>query len=186
MASRHQIIKIHLIISGLVLPLALAYFTGGLIYTLGGSGDVDKILYSLPAQNINEIQTIVNVTKSILSAKNITLPVTDPHVIKSKKNDFKIVWSTLSQSIIFEQKYLANEAHIIVKDRSALTKLMRMHRGEAGLLFKILSTMLVLGLVLTMLAGAFLAFTIPTYRIIILKAAMLGLVVPLIFIMIAY
>jgi len=170
----------------MVLPLAILYMLGGLIYTLGGSGDVDKKLFVIPAQNIDDFHAIVLATRTVLSGESIELPSFEPLIKNQNKKKIKISWNRLSRSIIFEQKYLAKEARVTVRDRSSLTKLMRIHRGEAGLLFKIASTILVIGMLMTMLIGVLIALSIESYRKILVNAVIIGVIAPLFLFVIAY
>jgi len=167
------------------LPLAMAYFVGGLVYTLGGSGDVSKSIYKVSPQNLNDISTVVNSVRSVLSPTGMEVPDTDPR-IKDKGDKFRLTWNSLSRAIIFEQNESSGEAKITVKKRSALTKLMRIHRGEAGTLFKLTSIVLVAGLILTMLSGLFMAVNIAVYRNIVLTAMMSGILLTVLFVAVEY
>lgn len=184
--KRVHLVKLHLIISGIVAPLALVYFVAGAIYTLGGSGSVNKVSYSLPALDIRNTQSIIDTTREILLNESIDLPETKPRIKYHQEKGLKIRWNRLSQSVVFEQTIGADHSSVTVRNRSILTMLMRIHRGEAGMLFRLMSIVLVSGLVLTMLAGVILAFSITTYRQLVTRSMMVGLLIPLLFIAITY
>lgn len=177
MFKRSKIIRWHMLLASFLLPLALIYFISGALYTLDIKGGIQKETFSLqlekPFKPDLEILTL-ELTQA-LNKKKLFIPDADP-ILKKQKSHYQLTWSDLKYSVTAVATEQSKVLEIIYRQRSFLTQLMRIHRGDAGSVFKVLSLILVIGLILIFASGAYLALTVSQYKRSSLAAMFLGLV----------
>ena len=164
--NRLVLMKLHLMLAGFFIPLAMIFFIGGVLYTLDIKGEVDKTEIALILEEPFEpnLAVLTEIAQRELIARGFLLPEAEPSLKKKKKGEYTLRWNELGYSVTLKGKLKKYEASLIVRKRSVLTQVMRIHRAEAGVAFKSLSVIFVLGLVLIFASGIYMALAIPKFR----------------------
>jgi len=165
MISRYRIIQIHMLLAASLLPFAIIYFLGGALYSLDIKGTVQKQVFPLKfeqslAPDLNQIEALV--TKELLERK---LPIPNGEAtLKKKKGLYKFRWNSLEYVVTLIISRDAYSASLTFRKRSLLTRIMRIHRAQAGPIFKTMSVILVVGLIFIFGSGIYMAQSIPKFR----------------------
>ncbi len=175
MISRLKIVQLHMLLSNFVLPAVLLFMVSGALYTLGVKGSVAKQTFTvvLAKPFVPNLEMISGVVEKTLAEKALVLPDADPSLKKSK-GGYKFFLNGLRYSVTVVAKKGARSVELTYRERSLLTQVMRIHRAEAGTVFKFVSIMAVLGLLLVFASGLYMAYTVPKFRKPSLIATALG------------
>jgi len=122
------------------------------------------------------LELLSRVAKKTLIEKKLVLPDGNLYLKKSK-DGYKFHWSDLHYSLSTFAKKGSSSVEFTYKERSLLTQLMRIHRAEAGTVFKFVSIIVVAGLLLIFLSGLYMAYTVPKFRNPSLIATGVGLLI---------
>lgn len=165
MFKRSNIIRWHMLLASFLLPLALIYFISGALYTLDIKDSIQKETFSLelekPFKPDIEILTL-ELTKA-LNEKKLFIPDANP-TLKKQNSHYKLKWSDLKYSVTAVATKNSKILKVTHRQRSLLTQFMRIHRAEAGSMFKALSLILVIGLILLFTSGVYMALSVSQYK----------------------
>ena len=135
------------------------------LYTVDFKGSIDKqeqtITLSKPFRP--DLDLLVQVAERVLFDEELSTPSTEPSIKKKKDTDI-MRWSELSHSITISGQLDEPKIIVIVRRRGLLTQMMRVHRAEAGSAFKVLSLILVAGLLLLFASGFYMVHSLPRFR----------------------
>ncbi len=175
--TRYQMIQVHMLLAAFLLPIALMYFISGLLYTLDIKGHVKKqeIVVQLEQLFTPNFDDLKKLTIKTLKQKNIPVPSGEP-TLKKKKGMHELYWSDLGYAIKLRPTSDPMVATLTVKKRDYLTQVMRIHRAEAGLTFKVLAVLLVSGLMIILISGVVMALSVPKFKRAALRAMVLGFI----------
>lgn len=175
--SRYQIIQVHMLLAAFLLPLALMYFISGALYTLDIKGHIkkQKVILQLEQPFSPNLDVLTQVAKRGLIHKGFPLPSGEP-MLKKKKGVYELRWSDLKYAVKLHSTRDPMVAKLTVKKRSFLTQIMRIHRAEAGSVFRFFTLLLVSGLLIIFISGIYMALKIPKFRKPTFLAMGLGLI----------
>lgn len=177
MISRYQIMRAHMLLAGFLLPIAIIYFVSGALYTLDIKGHVEKqtIRLRLKQPFTPDLDRLTRLTKKTLLERKLPQPDGEP-ALRKKRGVYELRWDDLAHVVTLVPGHDARTVTLTVRKRSLLTQIMRIHRAEAGTMFKILAVILALGLVVMFATGVQMAQAIPRLRRPVLLAIAGGLV----------
>ena len=175
MISRFKIMQLHMLLSSFIFPAVLLYIVSGALYTLDIKGSVAKQTFTVVLEKPFEpnLEQLTGLIEKTLVAKALVLPDGDSNLKKSK-DGYKFNWGDLRYSVSGDVKKDTSSVEVTYRERSILTQIMRIHRAEAGIAFKFVSIMAVLGLLLIFMSGFYMAYTMPKFRNPSLIATVLG------------
>lgn len=155
----------HMLIAGFMLPIAALYFITGALYTLGIKGHVEKetIMLHLEQPFQPNLDILSKLTTKALLKRNLPLPGGEATLRKTKKS-YKLRWDDLRHSVILTPQPDMYLVKMVVRERSTLAQIMRIHRAEAGSAFKVLAIILVAGLIMILSTGVYMAQSISKFR----------------------
>lgn len=184
MFKRSKIIRWHMLLASFLLPFSLIYFISGALYTLDIKGGIQKETFSLQLETPfkPDLEMLTFAVTKMLNQKKLFIPDVNP-ILKKQKSQYKLIWSDLKYSITAVTTEQAEVLEITHRQRSFLTQLMRIHRGEAGSVFKSLSLILVTGLILLFASGVYMALTVSQYKKSSLIAMFVGLLTLILFLL---
>ncbi len=110
-----------------------------------------------------DLELLSGAVKKTLAEKALVLPDGDPSLKKSK-GGYKFLLNSLRYSVTVVAKKGEPSVELTYRERSVLTQVMRIHRAEAGTMFKVVSIMAVAGLMLVFASGLYMAYTMPKFR----------------------
>lgn len=165
MISRQYIMRAHLLLAGFILPIAILYFVSGALYTIDIKGSVKRQTFKLQLETpfTPNLDYLVQVTQQALKERQIEQPEGDP-VLKKKRSGYELRWGDMTTVITLRPSNNVHTATLTVRQRSLLTQVMRIHRAEAGILFKVLAVVMVCGLIAMFATGVQMARHIPALR----------------------
>jgi len=168
--------KLHVMIAAVMLPVALLYFISGALYTLDVKGSVTKQKINIELQRPFEpnLMVLAKAAKQTLLEHQLPLPSGEP-LLKKKKGVYELRWSDLQLAVtVHPSSVNPMRAVMTVRQRSVLTQIMRIHRAEAGSAFIFLSIALVLALLTVVASGVYMGLGIEKFRGMIYKALFSG------------
>ena len=165
-----------MLLAGFLLPMAIIYFISGALYTLDVKGHIDKqeIALKLEQPFSPDLEKLTTVAERALLARQLPLPDGEA-VLRKKRGSYELRWDDLSRVVTLVPGRDAYSATLTIRERSLLTQVMRIHRAEAGITFKILAVILAAGLVIIFSTGVLMAHNIPRLRRPVLLAIAAGL-----------
>lgn len=176
MFKRSNIIRWHMLLASFLLPLALIYFISGALYTLDIKGSIQKETFSIELEKPfkPDLEILTLALTQALNEKKLFIPDANP-ILKKQKSHYKLKWSDLKYSVTAVATKHSKVVKVTHRQRSLLTQLMRIHRAEAGSVFKVFSLILVIGLILLFASGVYMALSISHYKRSSLLAMFFGL-----------
>lgn len=166
MISRLQIMRIHMLLAAFLLPVAAMYFVSGALYTLDIKGHIHKQVITLqPMQPLKpDLELLTQLATRTLRARNLPPPRGEPTLKKKKGDRYELHWSGLKHSVVLAFGRDRHSARLTFRERSPLTQVMRIHRAEAGAVFRALAITLAGGLLVILASGAYMGLAIPRFR----------------------
>jgi len=165
MLKRSRIIYVHMLLAALILPILLMYLISGMLYTFDVKGHIKKqridivLLQPVPLR-LDEFAAITE--KSLVQHD---LPVPEGEMsLKKKKTSYLFRWGGLKYTVSVKTTKNPKVLKMTVRERNFLTQVMRIHRAEAGMVFKVIPSILLVGMLLVLLSGIYMALSIPKFR----------------------
>lgn len=157
--------QLHMLLAGFILPVAILYFIGGLLYTSDIKGSIDKqeFILQLDEPFKPDLDILFSLTKRALTDNQLPYPDAEPR-LKKKKGVYELRWGDLSHYVKLSGRPKDRVATLVFKKRSPLAQMMRIHRADAGIAFKVLSLIMAAGLILIFASGVYMAMSIPRFR----------------------
>jgi hypothetical protein len=165
-----------MLLASFLVPVALLFFISGALYTLGVKGGVAKKSFAVELEKPFEpnLELLSQAAVKALGDRKLILPGGDPYLKKSKKG-YRFRWDDLRYSVTIVANKDNRTLDLTYRERSVLTQVMRVHRGEAGSKLKIVSIAAAIGLLFVFVTGLYMAYTMPKFRNPSLVATALGL-----------
>jgi len=162
---RSQIIHVHMLLAALVLPILLMYFISGILYTFDIKGHIKKqkidIVLVQPVRL--QLDVLAAITEKSLIQHHLPIPEGDM-TLKKKKSSYLFRWGDLKYTVSVKTTKNPKVLKMTVRERNFLTQVMRIHRAEAGMVFKVIPSILLIGMLLVLLSGIYMALSIPKFR----------------------
>ena len=176
--KRLFIIKLHAVLGCFFLPLAILYFVSGALYSFDIKGHIDKQVDILTLDHpfTPDLAQLTETTRNALNERRQLQPKGEPTITR-KGNTYEFRWGDLKRRVVVHPTTDPLQVEMIVRQRSPLTQVMRLHRADAGTLLRLLSLGMVVSLIAILASGVFLAVGIPKLRRMVLLALGAGLVV---------
>ena len=183
--KRARLIQIHMVLAAILLPILLMYSIGGILYTFDIKGHIQKQKFDIILEQAVQLDldAFAEVTKENLLAHHLPIPDGDMR-LKKKKSSYLFRWGDLQYAVSVKTTANPKILKMTVRERDVLTQVMRIHRADAGTIFKIIPSILFIGILLVLLSGIYMALTIPKFRARVLYTMGLTTVVILIFFMV--
>ena len=163
--ARYKIIQIHMMLAAFLMPIAIMYFISGALYSLEIKGHVDKQIIPLQLNQpfIPNLDLLSQISKQALLDRSLPLPSGEPE-LKKNKGSYELRWSDLKYAVKLRPTRNPMTVNLTFRERSLLTQVMRIHRAEAGSVFKVFTFVMVAGLIIMFASGIYMAQTIPKFR----------------------
>lgn len=160
MFKHQKLVYFHMLLASFFTPAILLFLITGSLYTFDVKGKVSKQKFELKLEKPFEpnLAILTQTVSSFLQNKHLIIPDGNP-ILKKLKKGYKFYWSGLKYVVYFKAENANSIVHVSYKERSFLTQLMRIHRADAGIIFKTVSLLSVLGLVLVLVSGLYMAYT---------------------------
>lgn len=154
-----------MLLAALVLPILLMYFISGILYTFDVKGHIKKqkidIILVQPVRL--HLDDLAAITEKSLIEHHLPIPDGDMS-LKKKKSSYLFRWGDLKYVVSVKTTKNPNILKMTVRERNFLTQVMRIHRADAGLAFKVIPLILLTGMLFVLLSGIYMALTIPKFR----------------------
>lgn len=165
MFNRYHLMLTHMLLGSFFLPLAIIYVLSGALYTVDVKGHVDKQTFTLALNEpfTPDIEQLTRVTAQALGERQLPVPSGEP-VLRGKNGSYQLRWGDLAHLVTVVPGDDRRSVKVTARKRSPLTQIMRIHRAEAGVMFKVLAVMLAAGLLVLFVTGGWMAYAIPKMR----------------------
>ncbi len=165
MLKRSHIIHVHMLLAALVLPILLMYLISGMLYTFDVKGHIkkQKINIVLEQPMPLRLDAFTAITEKSLIQHHLPIPEGEMS-LKKKKSSYLFRWGDLKYAVSVKTTKNPDILRMTVRERDFLTQVMRIHRAEAGVIFKVIPSILLIGMLLILLSGIYMALSIPKFR----------------------
>jgi len=155
----------HMFLAALTLPILLMYFVSGMLYTFDIKGHIEKQKFNvvLDAPARLNLDFFADVAKKNLIAHALPIPDGDM-TLRKKKSSYTFRWGGLQYAVSIKTTKTPNVLTMTVRERSLLTQMMRIHRADAGAIFKAIPLILLIGMLFILLSGIYMGLNIPKFR----------------------
>ncbi len=166
-----------MVLAGFLLPVAILYFVSGALYTLDIKGHIKKKVITLRLEQpfTPNLERLKQITEKALLERNLPLPNDEP-LLRKRRGAYELRWDDMAHVVILTPGRDAFTANLTLKERSTLTQIMRIHRAEAGIVFKALAIIMAVGLIMLFATGIYMALVIHRLRRPLLIAIVGGIV----------
>lgn len=166
-----------MVLAGFLLPIAILYFISGALYTLEIKGHIEKKAITLRLERpfTPDIERLTQITEKALLERKLPLPKAEP-LLRKRRGAYELRWNDLAHVVTLTPGRDAFTATLTLKERSTLTQVMRIHRAEAGIVFKALAIIMAVGLIMLFATGIYMALVIHRLRRPLLIAIVGGIV----------
>jgi hypothetical protein len=163
--QRMAVIKLHVILACLFIPMATLYFVSGALYTFDIKGKIDKQVYDLPLAEpfTPDLERLSELARTALEQRNQALPRGES-TIRNKDGSYEYRWGDLRRLVVIHQTANPLQVELVYRQRNPLAQIMRVHRAEAGLLPQLFSFSMAVSLLTILASGIFLAVGLPKLR----------------------
>lgn len=174
--DRKILVKLHLIMAAVALPLLLMFAITGGLYTLEYKPSSEKKEYrvTMSAPLDGNVERMKDIVRQELSKHNLDAPMGKAKV-KRSGSSYKMKWAGKNHSVNFRVSSRDNTVAVIeVKTPSWYNRLMRLHKGKGGDLFDAFAIAMSVFVVFILLTGVWIGLKTPTYKALTVKALSLG------------
>jgi hypothetical protein len=154
-----------MLLAGFLLPLGILYFVSGALYTLNIKGHIEKQVFtvSLEAPFTPDLERLTGIVKQALIERTLPVPAGEP-LLRKRHGRYQLRWDDLAHVVTLVPGRDPKTVALTVRQRSMLTQVMRVHRGDAGTTFRVLAIILAAGLVVLFATGVQMAHAVPKFR----------------------
>ncbi len=176
--NRSTLMKVHVLLAAVILPVAIMFFVTGALYTWDIKGDYDttthEIILNSPIQG--DLPELVAIATKEFKKHNIEAP-TGQAKIKKIGGAFKLEWTGSKVDIILEPTSKPLIAILQIKKTSLHRQFVQLHKAKGGSPFKVYVVVLATALLLLLISGFTMAWQIPKLRKLTLASTLFGIVV---------
>lgn len=175
--DRTVLLKLHLVLAALVLPVTVMFAVTGALYTWGVKGDyvTAKHPLKLGAPAPADKSALVVLVMAALAERDLAPPTGTPAVKETPKGAV-LEWTGSQRDITLEPGEQPGEMLLTVKETDTLRHFVQLHKAKGGIAFKAYAAFFALVLVLVLASGVLMAVQMPKYRALLLGSAGAGLV----------
>ena len=163
--NRQQLINIHLILAGLLLPAIMMFAITGGLYTWGVKGGYESQTYKLPlSEPLNgDLASLVSFTQSELDKQQQSYP-TGGAKLKSDAHRHALEWTGSQLDVALSSDKDSKLAVLEVKHTSSYRHLVQLHKAKGGYPFKVYAAILAIALLVILISGLIMAWNMPKYH----------------------
>ncbi len=174
--DRSLLLKLHLMIAALVLPVTVMFAVTGALYTWGIKGNytTHEYMVELSSPLPDDRQQLTQLATTALQAHQLPLPSGEP-AVKQSGNRVTLEWTGSRLDVLLESGASPQEAKLTVKETSVYRHLVQLHKAKGGMAFKVYAAFFAASLLLILLTGLLMAWQMPKYRPLLLVSAGSGL-----------
>ena len=176
--NRTSLMKAHALLAAFILPVAIMFFTTGVLYTFGIKGDYLTNTYNItlttPIQG--ELNELLVLTKQALKKQAVAMPSGQAR-IKSTGTSYKLEWAGSNRDVIFEPTSQPLIAKLSVKETNWHRRFVQLHKAKGGILFKIYAAVFTTAIFILLISGFIMAWQMPKLRKQTLASTVLGMAV---------
>ncbi|MBV1916173.1 MAG: PepSY domain-containing protein [Pseudomonadales bacterium] len=173
--KRMTLVKIHTLLAAFILPITIMFAVTGGLYTWGIKGEYDSKSFNLPIEkplkpNLNILLALV---EAELAKRDLSAPTGNPK-IKKVGTSFSFEWTGSNRDVSFAPTRDPKFAKLKIKETSWYRQFVQLHKAKGGILFKVFAAVFSVGLLALLITGCWMAWQVPNYRIMMLRAASVG------------
>jgi len=179
--KRVHLVKLHLILSGLTLPIILLFFITGALETadISSSKNVKKWSQTQDTELIKNLGSMKTLARKELARKNIDVPLGKAKIKKDKKRkSFKLVWTGINHTLtVRPDTKKAKKARFLLETPSWHKRFWSLHKASGNDwfdVFVIVQSILLLSLVIV---GVLIGLQVKLYRQMLLFSVGFGFLV---------
>lgn len=175
--NRAGLIKVHIVLAGMILPVMLMFVLTGALYTWGIKGSYhttnNEVLLNQPLTP--ELDRLVAVATAELERLEIGLP-SGKAKVKSIGSAFMLEWTGAGMDVILQPTIEPTVATLEIKQTSWHRHLVQLHKAKGGSPFKVYVLFFAAALLLLFISGFAMALQMPKLRTPLLASAVAGIV----------
>lgn len=103
---------------------------------------------------VPDIEILLKLSEKALLERSLVMPLGDV-TLKKKKIHYELRWGDLKYAVTVQQTKAPTSVPLTYRKRDLLTQIMRVHRAEAGSVFKVIAVMLMVGHSLMVASGIY-------------------------------
>ena len=163
--NRTSLIKVHLILTAFIFPVALMFIVTGAFYTWEIKGSYISDVHMLPLQKplIDEQQVLVEIVGRELERLSLSRP-SGRAKIKKSGTSFQLEWTGSEMDVVLEPTTDELVAKLTIKETTWYRAFVQLHKAKGGQLFKVYAAVMAVSLFIILLSGFVMAWQIPKYR----------------------
>lgn len=169
--KRKNIIYIHLTLATYFLPITFFFMITGGLYTFGIKGQTTIETYEFESSQIKD-NNISNIILQKLKHRNLNLNRSP--IINYSGDAVTYMWKNRHYEIILTRNYRTNLDNLRYKEYNTLSWLMKLHKANGNTLFKTITAIWLISLLLIFLSGTFLAYKTSNLKYIATWGLILG------------
>jgi len=174
--NRMKLMKFHVLLAALILPVATMFMVTGALYTWSIKGnytnDVYEIRLSKPIQS--DVTELTSLAQLELENLATNYPEGEPK-LKVYGNHFLLEWTGSSKNVILEPTDNELIAKLTVKNTSWYRKLVQLHKAKGGIAFKFYAVVLAISIGTLLVSGFVMAWQTPKLKRVTLITSLVGL-----------
>ncbi len=174
--DRKNLVKIHLMMAAVALPLLLMFVITGGLYTFEykPSSETKEYRMTMSAPLDGDVEKMKNIVRQVLSEHDLGVP-TGKAKVKRSGRSYKMKWSGKNHSVKLRVSSRDHRVAVIeVKTPSWYHRLMRLHKGKGTDLFDIFSITMSIFVVFILFTGVWIGLKTAAYKALTVKALGLG------------
>ena len=170
--KRPGILKLHAILAGFFLPVAVMFILTGALYTWGQKGSYDTTTESIElttALDASDKAAMHALVVQLLEERSLSQP-SGGFKVKKAGTSFYFEWTGSNRDVVLQPTETRLEAKLQIKETTLHRRLVQLHKAKGGVAFKVFATLLSAGLLVLFASGFVLALKHPQVK----RAAWIG------------
>jgi len=168
MFKRQFLVKLHLVMAGMTLALAMMFFITGALYTWNykPSSYSQEYRFDLKEPMQKDYKQLKSTARAELKRLGISEPLGKAKLKRDKKHhSYKLYWKGKNHSVTLRPSSKgALHAVLTVKTPSWYNRFMRLHKGSGGDLFDIFAITGSIVLLFILITGVIIGLQVPVFR----------------------
>ena len=162
---RRTITTLHVILAGFFFPLAVMFALTGGLYTLGIKGafverTVPVAVTAIPG---DDLSAWITLAESTLAQEGIDVP-SGGAGLKKAGTSKELEWTGVTRDVVLRPTTDSSQMELVIKETTPWRHVVQLHKAKGSGTAKAISVAWAAGLVLLMLSGLILAFSVPAFR----------------------
>ncbi|MDQ6961671.1 MAG: hypothetical protein Q9M28_03960 [Mariprofundaceae bacterium] len=168
MFNRQLLVKLHLIMAGLTLAIAVMFFITGALYTWNYKPSSYSTEYRIQVEKPlhRDYKLLKSVTRVELAKLGINEPLGKAKLKSDRKrNSYKFTWSGKNHRATLRPSSKGGlHAVLTVKTPSWYNRFMRLHKGKGGDIFDIFAISASIVFLFILISGVIIGLQVPIFR----------------------